>query len=210
MAPARRRVSYIIPPPSEPVPRLQLPPHGASKTGSSAPLLIPFRSHHAHDGSEDTTYTHPAESWPRGTTHPRHRLGVCALALDTATPLVGRSAPEGILYTGARDGLVLSWDLGIGMRRRERRYGAASERMHRKVGRWEIMTGWADEDDLAEDDEDEEVRSDGDVLGEVSGSISRRRRRRTKAEDDIPWEGQWETDLGVFQPGQVRAALFVS
>ena len=30
MAPARRRVSYIIPPPADPVPRLQLPPHGAS------------------------------------------------------------------------------------------------------------------------------------------------------------------------------------
>lgn len=189
MAPARRRVSYIIPPPSDPVRRLQLPPHGASKTGSSAPLLIP------------SPHEEPQELWPKWGQHPRHRLGVCCLALDTATQLVGRSTPEGILYSGGRDGMVIGWDLGIPMRRRAQRYGVAADGMSRSVGRWEIMTGWADE--VAEDeDELEDPRSDGDVLGDVQDINGRGRRRRPRPEDGIPWEEQWETDLEAFQPGK--------
>ena len=42
--------------------------------------------------------------------HPRHRLGVASLALDTSTQLVGRAAFEGILYSDGKDGLVMSWD----------------------------------------------------------------------------------------------------
>jgi WD repeat-containing protein 48 len=196
MPPARRRVSYIIPPPTDPVPRLQLPPHGASKTGSSAPLLIPFRPHHA---AADSAHLEHDAQWPRRSTHPRHRLGVCALALDTATQLVGRPSPEGILYTGGRDGLVIAWDLSISMRKRERRYGFTDDDMHRRVGRWEIMTGWAD-DVLEDDDAEDEVRSDGDILGDVQEAGTRRGQRRPSSE--IPWEEQWETDVEAFQPGQ--------
>ena len=189
MAPARRRVSYIIPPPSDPVPRLQLPPHGAAKTGSSAPLLIPSQ----HES--------PSAPWPTWGQHPRHRLGVCCLALDTATQLVGRSTPESILYSGGRDGMVFSWDQNIPMKKRAQRYGVSSDDMQRSVGRWEIMTGWADE--AAEDeDEGDEGRSDGDILGDVQDS-NPRRRRRPRPEDGIPWEEQWETDLEALQPGQV-------
>ncbi|GJE99806.1 WD40 repeat domain-containing protein [Phanerochaete sordida] len=189
MAPARRRVSYIIPPPADPVPRLQLPPHGASKTGSSAPLLL-------HSRRES-----PSEPWPKWAQHPRHRLGVCCLALDTATQLVGRSTPEGILYSGGRDGMVISWDLGIPMRRRDTRYGVTNNGMQRSVGRWEIMTGWADE--VAEDEDEVEERSDGDILGDVQDISGRRRRRRPTVDDGIPWEERWETDLEAFQPGQM-------
>ena len=192
MAPARRRVSYIIPPPTDPIPRLQLPPHGAAKTGSSAPLLIPLRDHHDQ----------AAEPWPKWAQHPRHRLGVSCLALDTATQLVGRAAPEGILYSGGRDGLVLSWDLNIPMKKRTQRYGVWEDGMRRSVGQWEIMTGWADEVEEDEHEDAEEVRSDGDILGEVQDSSGRRRRRRPRPEDGIPHEEQWETDLEAFQPGQ--------
>lgn len=194
MAPARRRVSYIIPPPTEPVPRLQLPPHGASKNGSSGPLLIPLRSQHEHQ-------------WPKWAQHPRHRLGVSCLALDTATQLVGRNTPEGILYSGGRDGLVVSWDLNIPMRSRTQRYGILEDGMRRSVGQWEIMTGWADEVDEDENEDAEELRSDGDVLGDVQDSSGRRRRRRPRLEDGIPYEEQWETDLDVFQPGQASVVV---
>ena len=130
--------------------------------------------------------------------HPRHRLGVCALALDTATPLVGRPAPAGILYIGARDGLVLAWDLALPTRPRARRYAPPSV-----LGRWEMMTGWAD-DVLDDEDEDEEGRSDGDVPGEVTAGRRRgRRRRRDEEEEEIPWEERGETDMEAFQPGQV-------
>ena len=122
---AKRRISYVIPPPTEPIPRLQLPSFGASRSGSAGPLLIP-----AHVNSPD--------DYPKWSRHPRHRLGVNALALDYSTQLVGRSAPEGILYSGGRDGLVLSWDLQLPMKKRSQR---ENERKHS----WEVMTGWADD-----------------------------------------------------------------
>ncbi|KAI0782511.1 hypothetical protein BC629DRAFT_1520018 [Irpex lacteus] len=82
MAPARRRVSYIIPPPSTPVPRLQLPPQGAPRNGATGPLLLP---HPSADLSDDLPHSsHHTPPPPR----------VSCLALDTSTQ---------ILYTGGRD-----------------------------------------------------------------------------------------------------------
>jgi WD repeat-containing protein 48 len=192
MPPARRRVSYIIPSPSIPVPRLKLPPHGSSRLGAPGPLLIPYGS----DIVGDTL--------PEWAEHPRHRLGVSCLALDTVTQLLGRDTPEGILYTGGRDGLVLSWDLGISLKRRSGRYGVCDDsEIRHSFGRWEIMTGWADE--ISEEDtEDEEHRSDGDILGDVLDNTGRARRRRNVFDPaDIPYEEQWETDMDAFQPGKV-------
>lgn len=52
-----------------------------------------------------------------------------ALALDLSTPLASSSAkdnaPQGLLYTGGRDGLLCSWELGLPTRRRKRAYGRA-------------------------------------------------------------------------------------
>ncbi|EMD31556.1 hypothetical protein CERSUDRAFT_88909 [Gelatoporia subvermispora B] len=177
MAPPRRRVSYVIPPPTDPAPRLQLPPQGLPRNGAIGPLLVP--SHQPVPS--------PATSPTRWGQHPRHRLGVVSLALDTSTQLVGRATPEGILYTGGRDGLVNSWDLRIPMKQRAQRYGMSG----RSARHWEIMTNWADDVIEEEADEGEEFRSDGDVLGEVVGKT---RRRIPRAEDQIPSEEQWETD----------------
>ncbi|KAI0707436.1 hypothetical protein C8T65DRAFT_740369 [Cerioporus squamosus] len=180
MAPARRRVSYVIPPPADPPPRLQLPPHGIPRNGSTGPLLIP-----AHSAAS------PPASTPRWAQHPRHRLGVSCLALDTSTQLVGRASPEGILYTGGRDGLVISWDLDIPMKRRAQRYGVTG----RSLRRWEVMTNWADDVIEEEAEEGDEYRSDGDVLGEVTGKA----RRRIPQDNAIPYEEQWETDIDAYQ-----------
>lgn len=75
-----------------------------------------------------------------------------------------------------------------------------SSELHRPVGRWEIMTGWAD--DIVENEgEDKGFRSNGDVLGDVQDSGGRGRRRWNTSPSDIPYEEQWETDMDVFQPG---------
>jgi hypothetical protein len=113
-------------------------------------------------------------------------LGVECLALDTATHLVGRSNPGGILYSGGRDGMLCAWDLG--MRTDIRPHRPPLHLTGGSARRWEMMTGWADEDE--EDEEDDTL--DGDVLGEVSGA---RRRRTSRPDDPFPYEKSWEVQL---------------
>ncbi|KZT64082.1 WD40 repeat-like protein [Daedalea quercina L-15889] len=181
MPPARRRVSYVIPSSLEPMPRLQLPPHSVPRNGVAGPLLVPYNDPSSPGLSSGSN---------SGFSHPRHRLGVASLALDVSTSLVGHSYPEGILYTGGRDGLVISWDLDIPTRRRTHRYGVAEGSSGGSTRRWEIMTNWAD-DIIEEEDDGEELPSDGDVLGEVTG---RARRRPNGVQNTIPEEEQWEVD----------------
>jgi WD repeat-containing protein 48 len=193
MAPPRRRVSYVIPAPTEPVPHLQLPPRSVSRLGCTGPLLL-----------QSEGIVEDAEPGARAR-HPRHRLGVASLALDTATILEGHDAPGGILYTGGRDGLVISWDLDIPMKRRERKAESDSEgRLRRNFARWEIMTGWADDviDEEVEDGEDRSA-SDGDILGDVTQNAWRRRKHKSGQDSPIPYEQQWETDSEALIPGKV-------
>lgn len=179
---AKRRVSYVIPPPTEPVPRLELPSFGASRLGSAGPLLIPASG---VTGNSLDEYS----KWSR---HPRHRLGVNALALDYSTQLAGRSAPEGILYSGGRDGLVLSWDLQLPMKNRTPK---ENEGRHK----WEAMTGW--EDDATDSEEEYYPTSSGDILGTVVGNVERRKRATMKG-SVLPYEQQWEMDVESFRAGQ--------
>ena len=100
--------------------------------------------------------------------------------------------------------MVMSWDLGYPMKERRAKFGATHNGLRTHVGRWEIMTGWADDVINEEADEvDERLRSDGDVLGEVSTTIGRRH-RLTKL-SSIPFEDGWETDLDAFRPEIVRS-----
>ena len=194
IAPARRRVSYVIPPPQpESIPRLQLPPLGVTRSGSIAPLLIPL---------EPIAIPHSPST--HGFSHPKHRLPVASLALDSTTHLAGKPNPEGILYTGGRDGMVISWDLHLPTRQRLTMLPKPQR------GRWEIMTGWGDDwyDDGEEDDTENEpsVGTDGDVLGDVTASV--RKRRKSSAASN---KGEcWELDPGEFTPEQVSTPLFPS
>lgn len=183
MAQPKRRVSYVIPPPTDSVPRLQLPPCGTSRLGNIGPLLTPVVGQ--NDSSE--------ASVPQSSRRPRHRLGVASLALDTSTQLVGKSCPEGILYTGGRDGLIISWDLGIPTKRRN------PNQRNVASGRWEVLTGWADDAIEEEGEDEDQMRSDGDILGEVSY----RRQRMPQRSGELPYEQQWETDISAFKPGTV-------
>ncbi|KAH9475511.1 UBP9-binding protein [Psilocybe cubensis] len=187
MVQPRRRVSYIIPSPSEPPPRLQLPPHGVSRLGATGPLLTLYNSDDEPGG----------KSTSHNVSQPRHRLGVASLALDLSTQLIGRNAPEGILYSGGRDGLVMSWDLGITMKKKF----VDTANVGSKRGRWEAMTGWGDDsiDEEAEDGE-ERLVSDGDILGDVTTNADRRR-RAASVSGELPHERQWETDILSFKPG---------
>jgi WD repeat-containing protein 48 len=189
MVPARQRVSYVIPPPADPVPRLQLPPYGLPRLGLNKPLLIPL----------DVL----GDSQPKANaiqTHPRHRLGVASLALDTCTQLAGRSTPEGILYTGGRDGMVISWDLGIRMKKRS---GGA---IKTQKGRWEMITGWGNDviDEENEEDVDDGLTnfgSDGDVLGDVTEAV--KKRKGLSASDPLLHEQLWEIDTDSLESGKV-------
>ena len=187
MGQPRRRVSYVISPAVEPVQYLQLPPYGVSRLGAIGPLLIPRRT----NGDVEPQ---------RNVKHPRHRLGVSSLALDTSTQLAGHTTPEGILYSGGRDGLVLSWDLGITMK--GRKLAGTDTIRRRRSGRWETMTGWADHiiDEEVEEHE-ERLHRDGDILGDVTPSKRRPRR------NSMPYENQWETDLASFHSSKVKTVF---
>ena len=178
MAPPKRRVSYVIPPPVDHVPRLKLPPLSLPRHGSPRPLLFPSQ--------------HQPEV-PPTPTHPRHRLGVTSLALDTTTRLQGLPTPQGILYTGSRDGQVISWDLGLSLRSRRN----SSSRRNR-AARWETLTGMAD----AGEETEEEERRDGDILGDVKEIGGRK--WRSSIYDDTHYEHQWELDPETLNVTTVR------
>ncbi|KAI0631871.1 hypothetical protein C8Q77DRAFT_1061553 [Trametes polyzona] len=57
------------------------------------------------------------------------------------------------------------------------------------------MTNWADDVIEEEAEDGEEFRSDGDVLGEVTGKA----RKRVPQEASIPYEERWETDMDAYQ-----------
>ena len=69
--------------------------------------------------------------------------------------------------------------------------------------RWEVMTNWADDVIEEETEEGDGYRSDGDVLGEVTG----RARRRIPADSAIPYEEQWETDMDAYQALKVGSSF---
>ncbi|KAH9987605.1 hypothetical protein BJV74DRAFT_841112 [Russula compacta] len=189
--PPRRRVSYGIPlPPStKQVPRLWLPPLGFDRQGSINPILI-----------SNSVLHHPKPGLHQHKDNvPRHRLGVSSLALDTTTQLLARPSPEGILYSGGRDGLVIAWDLHMPMRKR----AFNSDVAHQSSTRWELLTGWVDlvADDTLDDDQD--MRSDGDILGDVKGSARRRKlSNAAPTGGSTPFEHRWEPAVDSFRPGQ--------
>ncbi|RDX39492.1 WD40 repeat-like protein, partial [Lentinus brumalis] len=77
------------------------------------------------------------------------------------------------------------------MKRRAQRYGVTG----RSLRRWEVMTNWADDVIEEEAEEGDEYRSDGDVLGDVTGKA----RRRIPQDSAIPYEEEWETDMDAYQ-----------
>ncbi|BGP12717.1 hypothetical protein JCM10213_008855 [Rhodosporidiobolus nylandii] len=139
--PPPRRVSYVLPPPAAPPPLLSLPSLAASRRGQTNPLysFIGSTAEHSHH-----KYAHEHEA------HPRHRLAVQALALDLSTSLSHDgerdSSPGGILYTGGRDGLLCSWELGMPTKRRRRKYGRLEPEDEDSSGDEAVSSAGEDED----------------------------------------------------------------
>ncbi len=153
-----RRVSYVLSPPTAPVPYLALPPLDTPRHGSPRPILQPRAAATGNPFGSSAGASFGGPTAADSAAHPRHCLGVAAIALDTTTQLAGRAAPEGILYSGGRDGLVAAWETGLRFRRRTRPRWAGGRR--RRVD-WER---------LEEGVWDEEAVEDGDEEGSASGS----------------------------------------
>ncbi|KAF9650411.1 hypothetical protein BDM02DRAFT_3222131 [Thelephora ganbajun] len=92
--------------------------------------------------------------------------------------------------------MVISWDLHLPTRRRPTKLPKPQR------GRWETLTGWGDDwyDDGEEDDTENEpsVGTDGDVLGDVTASVRKRRKSSTASNK----EEYWELDPGESTPEQ--------
>ena len=174
-----RRVSYVIPPPAQSVPRLVLPRLGADRHGSTTPLFIAASS---AEKSADLSTPPPSNVEFGVHLHPKHRLGVTSFALDTSTRLSGKLTPEGILYSGGRDGQILAHELGIGLKQRSKPYGFGADGKA-SVRSWETITGWGDLDESIEEEQ-------------LPGN-----------ETVIPYENSWEIDSTVKEPSLVSIPL---
>jgi WD repeat-containing protein 48 len=193
MVVASRRVSYILPSPTEAPPLLQLPPLGQSRQGQTNPTLIPKSD--APNGTGVTLKSkNPFLSTPT--------TAITSLVLDTSTVLENHQSPGGILYSGGRDGLVASWELNVPHRkRRGRRYELPPGRAA-KV-RWERIGDGAelwDEEDEAEFGEDVDGNSsDEDSQGWVGVDGEDTRKRK----GEVAYEDRWEVDQDLLQQQKV-------
>lgn len=109
-----RRVSYSLPLSTSTsssnqsqLPILQIPSPGQARHPSRnfdpRPLIIPVKSNHHSNHSQFSISDHL----------PRHSLGINAFAIDFSTQIQDKDGPQGILYTGSKDGLVAAWELSI-------------------------------------------------------------------------------------------------
>lgn len=177
----KRRVSYILPSPSEPPPYLTLPSLDQPRRGHPSPFFTPKNGQNG-DFQSRNPFLSPEEIAPA---QPKHCLGVTSLALDTSTLLENNQSPGGILYSGARDGLVCSWELNVPHKRR-------------RGGRYEIQPGrgsrvkWEKVGDGAEFFEEDEDESDDDESGERDSSDDEEEAGKPRGE--VPYEDRWEVD----------------
>ncbi|KAK0543011.1 hypothetical protein OC845_006343 [Tilletia horrida] len=157
-----RRVSYTLPlpgytvsqPPVRPLRVFALPPAplAGEHRPDPSPVLTPSNQHRPSDFGLEALGCGQTDR------HPRHTLPITSLAIDTSTRIQqgqhpSAACPEGILYTGGRDGLVCSWELGIPMRE------VVSP--PRKKRRRALFSKGLDEDADEEDEDDPDEHTTG-------------------------------------------------
>lgn len=183
------RVSYLIPPPTSPPPRLTLPSLGTNRNGSIRPLLVSYPSSSSKRGNKQSKSLNVLSHGYQ----PRHRLGVSSLVLDSLTCLRGNNCPKGILYSGGRDGQIIAWDLSLKTRKKHQINGYPKNSSGYSRDRWEALTGWSD--DFTDDgDEEDAMEMDGDVHGDVVNFSTTKARRATQVSESIHSEDVWELD----------------
>ncbi|KAF8321362.1 hypothetical protein DL93DRAFT_2093982 [Clavulina sp. PMI_390] len=213
--PVVRRLSYVIPAPSEPRTRLVLPSLDTPRRGRTTPLIAPYvapsdptsplspLSFRTARSSPDSptrivspkTTSQNAANRPGASTSaptPTHRLGVSAMAIDLSTHIAGKSSPEGILYTAGRDGLLISWELNAPTKPRRRprpeRGGNSGHRIRR--GDWKVITGWDDDDQELSDEELEDAGDADAVLDIGAGDAG----ASSSVDASLPYEQRWQID----------------
>lgn len=98
----------------------------SSNGAASSSLSSSVTSSRSGSQGQPVSLSHPNSPWTQQR-HPEHTLGITALALDTSTVIDAPSSsskssqkrPAGILYSGGKDGLVASWELGLPFKRRD-------------------------------------------------------------------------------------------
>lgn len=209
-----RRVSYVIPPPTNPPPLLSLPPIDSQRPRHPQP-----RFKIESNSSSNSNYNNSLND------HPRHRLAVQAITLDLSTPIShdskgeeGSESVDGLLYMGGRDGLLTSWELGLPAKRRKVKYGKErfqSEDEGGRNSRASSLFDYAREEDESDDEIGEGLLSNSveimDDLGtsafsSKNGLASRRSKeygRRTSTTsttkleekpEELPTEESWQVD----------------
>ena len=150
-----------------------------------------------------------------------------------STVFSGKSSPEGILYSAGRDGLVLSWKIGVPTRpRRQKPRGRVVTTGSHRKGDWKAMTGW-DEDEGASEHSSIDSDNDSEMeFGDLDDADNEPllpgvRPHRETLDKTIPFEKRWEVDsdrasdmdivciyyflsLGILTYVHLFLALFVS
>lgn len=141
-----KRISYILPPPQPTrIDHLDFPSWPHSSHGQTKPWLVKSNEPKVTENLDTT---------------PGHLRGVAALALDTTTILADATSPQGILYTGGRDGQLIGWDLNLPTTRRQGPRWTNRDRIE-----WERLDGDADdEDELIQENDYQTDKSSGWAL----------------------------------------------
>ena len=224
----RRRVSYVLPAQTGPVPDLALPAAGlatgAGRLGDPRPLLLRRSDQQPLD---PPSLMLPPRSPTAGPSRiqPQHCLAVSSLALDLSTIVVQADTdgdsrrPRGILYSGGRDGLVCAHDLALPMRPRSRRARGGRAEQRRRHSARRTRYGMSDDEDdssMGEEDEDEDEKDSEDEAADmaVDAQIAQRASSsspslsgplsppppRTRPDLRLPYEQRWEVDTATLGP----------
>lgn len=195
--PGPRRISYTLPLATHTPKWFSLPSIDAEKPTGSNPLLIEANHSSSSDQSQSqSTQFHPTNPYsrhnpssnPNQTTHshPKHTLAVTCLAVDSSTCISGYGdEPQGILYTGGRDGLIASWELRLKMRKRRKR----NIHHQQPQGDWEnVESSQVNVDGSREQEEDEEEEEEEDST--------------------LPLESKWQVDPDKIPVGNGPKSTF--
>ena len=204
VAPRKKRVTYVLPYPTTDPPALALPSieQSSKRRLDPRPLLLPSSS-----ALPTSTVNRSPEDQ-----HPRHCLGISALALDLSTAVAPHDYsassekqinPAGILYSAGRDGLIASWELGLPTRKRKRAIGSTAAARRARALRYVDLGIDADLDS----DYDSNGSSAGSSSDELPNTSASPRGARAGAHVNghgspivgIPYEDRYEVDADALQ-----------